>query len=163
MNIELTQQPWTSAFVEIDKHIKEPSTKSCIKSIVKFAYRKHQIEVKDLYTRKRNVVDINIILVTIISEQFRNLPLRVIGGIFKKHHATVIHYKKNYENVLCGIPAYLLLHRELTDICVYEKYGILQSITGKTPSELKAECLRLMGINRELESKLTTIKELVHA
>ena len=57
MNIELTQQPWTSAFVEIDKHIKEPSTKSCIKSIVKFAYRKHQIEVKDLYNLPKSPPD----------------------------------------------------------------------------------------------------------
>tara|TARA_B110000902_G_scaffold265169_1_gene348717 strand:+ start:5405 stop:5893 length:489 start_codon:yes stop_codon:yes gene_type:complete len=154
---------WIPAWEEVDKIITEPTTKACIKSIIKHAYERHSIKPKDLDTRKRVLIDVNVVLATVIGEQFRNLPLRVIGAIFKKHHASIIHYKKTYENVLCAIPAYLLLHREVTDICVYEKYGVVQAITGKSNNELKAECMRLMAINRELESKLATIKELAYA
>lgn len=155
--------PWAIAFIEIDKHVAEPLIKTCIKSMVKTAYSKFSIQTKDINTRRRKLIDVNTVIAMVVCEQFRNLPLRVVGNIFRKNHATILHYKSNYENILCNIADYMLLHRELTDICVYERYGVVQEIVGKSKDELKAECMRLLSINRELTAKLNSIKEISYA
>jgi len=46
---------------------------------------------------------------------------------------------------------------------VYEKYGIIQDVVGKSKIDLKNECLRLMAENRELSTKLEAIKNLANA
>jgi len=158
-----TEMPWTQAHKNIDKQIESPSCVIAIKNVFRKAYIKHSIQVEDLHTRRRRLVDINMIIASVITDQYRNLPLKTIGNLFDKHHATIIHYKKLYENVLCSIPEYFLLYQELTDLCVYEKYGIIQDVVGKSKIDLKNECLRLMAENRELSTKLEAIKNLANA
>tara|TARA_R110000744_G_scaffold346510_2_gene452015 strand:- start:292 stop:657 length:366 start_codon:yes stop_codon:yes gene_type:complete len=75
-----------------------------------------------LDTRKRAIVDANIISCKVIHEFF-NLSTVGIGSIFNKHHATVIHYVNLWNNTLAFDKECHHLYSIICDHTIRELYG----------------------------------------
>ena len=148
---------------KIDRLPVNDISKIIIKELFNYAYTTYGISEEDLNTRKRRVVDTNCIIVTVISEQFRNLSLEKIGGLINKHHATVIHYKDNYQNILCLDSNLRDLYDTLHNKCNMKKYGwtyeTIINFKKETKESLKLKVLSLSSELEEYKIRLHKIKE----
>lgn len=141
-----------------------------IQKLFEFAYEYRNIEFMSIGTRERNVVETNACLSNIILKHFP-FPLRVICSIFKKHHSSVIHYRKLHENCLVNDKQYLklfnLLDEKVKDLLLDAKSDdeVLLKIGGSKTfkddliSELKFTIKSLRVMNSRLKEELYNIKE----
>ena len=106
-----------------------------IKHIFSFAYERRGVMPSDIGKRNRRVVEANIVISSVIYKHFP-FTLDLIGKIMRKHHSTIVHYKKLYSDCLIYNKDYLRLVKSL-DLIVDEvkknredvgfDYGLLDS------------------------------------
>jgi len=118
----VTSRPWTKYSQNIASLKTTDKTKSIITGIVEIAYRHNGVTYEMLETRKRAIVDANIIACKVIHEFF-NLSTVGIGSIFNKHHATVIHYVNLWNNTLAFDKECHQLYSLICDHTIRELYG----------------------------------------
>jgi len=109
----------SKAYIKSTEHIKDLNlTEKEIeisKALFREAYETERISSYMIGTRYRNVVETHIaIAVAIRSNLFTTYM--AIGKIFKKNHATIIHYMKVHDEVLRHDKKYMELYRRLEDI-----------------------------------------------
>jgi|21_taG_2_1085346.scaffolds.fasta_scaffold24721_4 hypothetical protein len=135
-----------------------------IGALIQKAYLYNDITVDILNTRKRRLVDTNSILAKIIQQYFK-LPYQDLGTIFGKHHATIIHYINNYEEILCIEPKHKSTYNYLVEVVNRTKFGAFDFETYDTNSknyaELKNSFETLVGQHKLLREQLTKIKSIL--
>jgi hypothetical protein len=141
-----------------------------IQKLFEFAYEYRNVEFMSIGTRERNIVETNACLSNIILKHFP-FPLRVICSIFKKHHSSVIHYRKLHDNCLIHDKQYLKLFKALNEMVrdllldakshdeVLLKIGSSKSFKDDLISELKFTITSLKVMNSKLKEELYIIKE----
>ena len=141
-----------------------------IQKLFEFAYEYRNVEFMSIGTRERNIVETNACLSNIILKHFP-FPLRVICSIFKKHHSSVIHYRKLHDNCLVHDKQYLKLFKALNEMArdllldnklndeVLLEIGSSKSFKDNLISELKFTIKSLRVMNSKLKEDLYDIKE----
>ena len=141
-----------------------------IQKLFEFAYEYRNVEFISVGTRERNIVETNACLSNIILKHFP-FPLRLICSIFKKHHSSIIHYKKLHTNCLVRDKQYLSLFKELNEMAtsllldiksqdeVLLKIGSSKTFKDDLISELKFTIKSLRVMNSKLKEDLYDIKE----
>ncbi len=157
--------PWTPSLQRIRSLNIREEEKDIISELITKAYIYNDISFELLNTRKRSVVDTHCVLATIIRDYFK-LPLETVGKILDKHHATIIHYSKLYEEVLCLEDRSKKLYDKLADYAKYRMYGsdgyVDFDVIGKDNKELQRACRELISTNRALLLKLEKVKEVLN-
>lgn len=118
-----SHQAWSEAEKSASKtKIVDYDSKTIIE-MFRIAYMAKDIDVVDIQSRKRPVVECNATLATAILSSFRGVSLKDVGILFGKHHATIIHYRDLYEESLSKVSEYRELYSELTAFAYNEKYN----------------------------------------
>lgn len=108
------------------------------------------------------MVETHCVLATVIKDYF-NIPLVTIGKVINKHHATVLHYNKLYDEVLCIEESAVELYNRLADYAKYRIYGSEgyknYDVEGADNKELKKTCRELLIANKMLTKQLAKVKE----
>jgi len=110
------------------------------------------------------MVNTNIVIASVIHDYFK-FTLNQIGKMFGKHHATIIHYVKVYEETLCMEKESVELYNKLAEYCRFELYGEKgedYSISGQNYAELTETCRVLISRNKQLNQKIENIKEVLN-
>ena len=89
-----------------------------IKNLFSFAYERKCVYPSDIGKRYRHVVEANASISILIDKHFP-FTLNFIGKIMRKHHATIVHYKKLHKTCLSYDKEYLRLIKNL-DLIVDE-------------------------------------------
>jgi len=131
--------------------------KVVILRIIRKAYQYKDIQVSMLNTRRRPLVETNSIISKVI-KQYYNLPLAVIGKLFNKHHATILHYIESYEEVLCVQNKHKELFNYLVNVINANKYGDGDNERYDVNSKTYFD---LLNDYNELVVKYKTVKEQV--
>mgnify|MGYP003648570905 CR=1 FL=1 len=158
---------WTEVFQNISSLNLNQENKDIIYNLVSEAYEIRDIGSHEINTRKRKVVETNAILVEVISNNFRNLTLKSIGSIFGKHHSSVIHYRKIYEDTLCFELENSKLYHKLHTKCYALMYSFstetIQGLLSNDLGSLKQVIKDLSIENKSLKNKLESVKLMVSA
>ena len=155
---ETIPSPWflaQSALRKIDT-IRDRD-KVVILRVIRKAYQYKDIKVNMLNTRRRPLVETNSIICKVI-RQYYDVPLAVIGKIFNKHHATVLHYIESYEEVLCVQNKHKELFNYLVNVINENKYGEDEPLRVDSNSKTYFD---LLNDYNELVVKYKTVKEQV--
>tara|TARA_R110002012_G_scaffold2179_1_gene10416 strand:- start:3799 stop:4320 length:522 start_codon:yes stop_codon:yes gene_type:complete len=138
--------------------------KEIISTLIRKGYTYSDIDIDMLETRKRKLVDTNSILCKIIQQYFK-LTYQEIGSIFGKHHATIIHYVNNYEDVLCLDSKHKAMYNYLVEVVNQTKFGAFDfesyDINSKNYAELKNAFHTLVNQHKILREQLTKIKSIL--
>lgn len=158
--------PWTPSLQRIHSLSISDDQKDILGDLVIKAYLYNNVTFDMLNTRKRTMVETNCVLCTVIKDYF-NIPLEVIGKVVGKHHATIIHYTKLYDEVLCIEEESNILYNRLADYAKYRIYGADgykdYDVEGKDNKELKKTCRELLITNKMLNKQLAKVKEVLDA
>ncbi len=123
------------------------------------AYKHNGVTYEMLNTRKRTIVDANIIACKIIHEFFK-LSTESIASIFDKHHATVIHYVKLWNNTLTFDKECHQLYSLICDHTIRELYGDKLELNDIELDKLNI--LQLRRLVQELRLENNTLKNKLH-
>ena len=137
-----------------------------IKHLFSFAYERKGVFPSDVDKRDRHVVEANTAISILIDKHFP-FTLSLIGKIMRKHHATIIHYKKLHKNCLSYDKDHLRLIKNL-DLIVDEMkkdkdevkidHLLLDSEKDKLIRELIKANASLKVTNHKLKDDLYNIK-----
>lgn len=111
------------------------------------------VDVRTAKSRKRMVVNARMIYSYILYKN--GLGYSAIGKCLVKHHATVIHYVKNFENYIKGDPE---LRRSYIEIKDSFSGDVLDQLY-LSEDELKKELILLRKENKSLSLHITNLKE----
>jgi|21_taG_2_1085346.scaffolds.fasta_scaffold11514_3 hypothetical protein len=78
------------------------------------AYNNNSITVDMLDTRQRRLIETNALISNLLRRNF-NITVELLGKMFKKHHATILHYTKLHDQVLMADNKYFQLYRKLDE------------------------------------------------
>lgn len=155
---ETIPSPWFPAQCALRKtDTISDKDKIVILRIIRKAYQYKDIKVNMLNTRRRPLVETNSIISKVI-KQYYNLPLAVIGKLFNKHHATILHYIESYEEVLCVQNKHKELFNYLVHVINENKYGEDEPLRVDSNSKTYFD---LLNDYNELVVKYKTVKEQV--
>jgi len=165
--LNLKSQPWTAYSQNIASLNISKKTKDNINDIIKVSYVADDITYEMLGSRKRKIVENNMVLAKVIHEFFR-LSITAVGNIFGKHHASIIHYINVYENSLYRDSDCAELYSMLCDYTIDKLYGVKADMSVVDTDRLNNIQLRklvqeLRVKNEDLEYKLANIKNAIHA
>ena len=153
---ETIPSPWFPAQCALRKtDTISDKDKIVILRIIRKAYQYKDIKVNMLNTRRRPLVETNSIISKVI-KQYYNLPLAVIGKLFNKHHATILHYIESYEEVLCVQNKHKELFNYLVHVINENKYGEDEPLRVDSNSKTYFD---LLNDYNELVVKYKTVKE----
>lgn len=118
--------------------------------IIKSLYEFRGISTNILGTRNRYLVDTNVAIASCIRNNL-SLPFQLIGKIFDKHHASIVHYCKNHDNLY----TYDRNYKEMYDIAysVVESHGIKDNIVDSILNAESEETKRRRKYKIELLSR----------
>lgn len=154
--------PWTPSLRRIHSLNINDKQKEILADLVIKAYLYNNIGYEMVETRKRIMVETHCVLATVIKDYF-NVPLVTIGKVINKHHATVLHYNKLYDEVLCIQENAVELYNKLSDYAKYRIYGSEgyknYDVEGADNKELKKTCRELLIANKMLTKQLAKVKE----
>lgn len=105
----------TSRVERIDMSKKD---REVVLDIIKALYEFREISINIVDTRNRYLVDTNVAIASCIRNNL-SLPFQLIGKIFNKHHASIVHYCGNHDNLY----TYDRNYKEMYDMA----YGIVES------------------------------------
>tara|TARA_X000001382_G_C3174225_1_gene180557 strand:- start:1257 stop:1784 length:528 start_codon:yes stop_codon:yes gene_type:complete len=155
---ETIPSPWFPAQYALRKiDTISDKDKIVILRIIRKAYQYKDIKINMLNTRRRPLVETNSIISKVI-KQYYNLPLAVIGKLFNKHHATILHYIESYEEVLCVQNKHKELFNYLVHVINENKYGEDEPLRVDSNSKTYFD---LLNDYNELVVKYKTVKEQV--
>tara|TARA_R110000787_G_scaffold172894_3_gene285510 strand:- start:2212 stop:2781 length:570 start_codon:yes stop_codon:yes gene_type:complete len=156
--------PWTPNLQRIHSLNISEINKTILSNVFSRAFVHMSIDSDMIDSRKRTMVNTNIVIASVIHDYFR-FTLSQIGKMFGKHHATIIHYVKVYEETLCMEKDSVELYNKLAEYCRFELYGEKDkdySISGKNYAELTETCQELISRNKHLTQKIQNIKEVLN-
>jgi len=163
LNKSLTRsQAWTPSLQRIHSLNISDENKEILGDLVIKAYIFNDISFDLIDTRRRAIVDTNCVLATVIKDYFK-LPIATIGKVLGKHHATILHYNKLYDEVLCMDRRSQKLYDKLSDYAKFRIYGANgykeYDVSGKDNKELAKTCRELLVTNKMLNKQIERIKE----
>jgi len=156
--------PWTPNSQRIHSLNISEANKTIVSNVFSRAFIHMNIDADLVNTRKRAMVNTNIVICSVIHDYFK-FTLTQIGKMFGKHHATVLHYVKVYEETLCMEKDSVELYNKLAEYCRFELYGEKgkdYSISGQNYAELTETCQELISRNKHLAQKIKSIKEVLN-
>ena len=162
---ETLPSPWFPAMNALRRldTIKDKDKKVILK-IIRKAYQYKDIRISMLGTRKRPLVETNSIICKVI-KQYYDLPLAVIGKIFNKHHATILHYIESYEEVLCIQNKHKELFNYLVHVINENKYGEDEyeryDVNSKTYFDLLNDFNELVVKYKSIKEQVIKIKSIL--
>jgi hypothetical protein len=112
------------------------------------------VDVKTAKSRKRMVVNARMIYSYILHKN--GWGYSAIGKCLVKHHATIIHYVKNFENYKKGD---LDLRRQYIEVKNSFSEGIFNEVSNLSEDELKKELILLTNKNKSLSLYITELEE----
>jgi len=157
-------KPWTPNLQKIHSLNISELNKTILSNVFSRAYLHMSIDSDMIDSRKRAMVNTNIVIASVVHDYFK-FTLSQIGKMFGKHHATIIHYVKVYEETLCMEKDSVELYNKLAEYCRFELYGEKgedYSISGQNYAELTETCRVLISRNKQLNQKIENIKEVLN-
>jgi len=159
------QQPSNSAWSQADKNMSKTKITFYDAEIViemfKLAYTERNIRAIDIASRKRHVVECNVVLATSILSNFRGISLKDVGSLFGKHHSTIIHYRDLYEESLSKVSECRLLYSTLSNFAYSQQHTFGIESVGITETTNKDDLIvRLKEEVLTLKKKLRYIRKI---
>lgn len=110
--------------IDVEKHEYRHSTQSSMDrigtmmSIIEIAAKDMNVNANMLWSPKRNAeyVQMRQMLMWLFRTQYPQLPLRMIGDMFKRDHATILHAMRQVEGAISTDPVFRGVLKNLIDL-----------------------------------------------